>query len=47
MNVTIILKYRMCSLVSKLDLQSFTREFDSLWVPHSSDLVPLLNKKAQ
>ena len=32
-------------MVSKLDYQSFTSEFDSHWVPHSYGLVPHLNKK--
>ena len=31
--------------VSKLDLQTYTSEFESHWVPHSYGLVPHLSKK--
>ena len=32
-------------IVSKLDLQTYTSEFESHWVPHSYGLVPHLSKK--
>ena len=32
-------------MVSKLDEETFTREFDSHWVPHSLGLVPRFSKK--
>ena len=32
-------------MVSKLDLQTYTSEFKSHWVPHSYGLVPHLSKK--
>ena len=31
-------------MVSKLDKQAIVGEFDSHWVPHTSDLVPQLNE---
>ena len=32
-------------IVSKLDEQTFTNDFDSHWVPNSYDLMSWLNKK--
>ena len=32
-------------MVCKLDLQTYTSEFESHWVPHSYGLVPYLSKK--
>ena len=32
-------------MVSKLDLQTYTSEFESHWVPHSYGFVPHLSKK--
>ena len=31
-------------MVSKLDLQTYTNEFESHWVPHSYGFVPHLSK---
>ena len=34
-----------CVMVSKLDMQIFTSEFESHWVPHSLGLAPHLGQK--